>query len=126
MSNLIHISTTDLSDFYKDAHGFRPRHYKEWWTENELDHEYRHLSDTCKHNMEEEAIQQEHALVRFESLIKTTIEHGAKDRQTAIRWLIEGEDLDLNFSQDVEHFFWLQGISWEMIEKFKKELDINI
>ena len=57
MSNLIHISKTDLSDFYKDAFGFRPRgHYQEWWTEEELQKEYDYLSACCRENREMEAI----------------------------------------------------------------------
>ena len=40
MTNLIHISETDLSDFYKDAYGIRPRGvYKEYWTPEDLEAE---------------------------------------------------------------------------------------
>lgn len=126
MTNLIHVFDTDLSDFFKDAYGFRPRHnYKEWWTNEELQEEYDHLSFICKENMKIEKNEQEKALVCFETLIKETIEHGAKDRKTAIRWLIEGEDLDLNHSQDIEHFFWSHGLSWELIDKFKNEIHVH-
>lgn len=120
MSNLIHFSETDLSDFSKDANGFRDRSYKEWWTEEELHEEYERLSAICKENMENEAIQEKEALVKFESLIQKTIDNGAGDRETAIRWLIQGEDLDINYSQNVEHFFWLHGLSLEKIDEFKK------
>ena len=123
MTDLIHIFDTDLSDFFKDAYGFRPRHnYKEWWTNDELQEEYDHLSTICKENMKIEESEQGKALICFEKLIEETIQYGAKDRKTALRWLIEGEGLDLDFGQDIEHFFWLHGLSWEMIEKLKKEI----
>ena len=120
---LTHIGYTDISDYFKDAYGFRPRGvYKEWWTEAELEAEYVKLSAVCKENMEEQALLQKEALVRFDKLLKRTIKLGAGDRKTAIRWLIEGEDLDINFGQDVDHFFWLHDLSWDAIEILKKEL----
>ncbi len=119
----IHISKTDLSDFHKDAYGFRPRgHYQEWWTEEEVNAEYDRLSDICNENIESEAIQQKAALADFEKLIQETINQGAGDRLTAIRWLIQGEELDIKFGQDVDHFFWIQGVSWKAIDRFKLEI----
>ena len=126
MTEKIHIWKTGLSDFHKDAYGFRPRdHYQEWWTQEELDAEYDRLSAICEENRVREEYQQAQALVDFEKDIKNTIALGASDRQTAIRWLIEAEGLDLNFSQDVEHFFWLNNLPWEKIDEFKKEFDIH-
>lgn len=115
----IHISKTDLSDFHKDAYGFRPRGiYKEWWTEAELEAEYQHLSDVCRDNREMEEAREHQAMLDFNKLIQETIDNGAGDKKTAIRWLIQGEDLDINFPQDVEHFFWLQGLGWKKIDEF--------
>ena len=39
-----------------------------------------------------------------------------------MRWLIQGEGLDINFKQDVEHFFWRQGIGWENSDAYKAEI----
>jgi nitrogen regulatory protein PII-like uncharacterized protein len=116
---LIHFSETDLSDFYKDAHGFRPRNYKEWWTKEELEAEYNYLSKVCEDNMKREAIAEAEALVKFEKLVEETINHGAGDRETAIRWLVQGEGLELNIS-DLQYFFWGHGLSYEIQNEYAK------
>jgi urocanate hydratase len=121
MDKKIHISKTDLSDFHKDAFGFRPRGiYQEWWTEDELEAEYQYLSNVCEENRIMEEAKHHQALLDFNKLIEETISYGASDRKTAIRWLLQGEEIDVNWSQDVEHFFWNHGLSWEKINEFKK------
>jgi len=119
---MIHISETCLSDLFKDAHGFRPRgHYKEWWTQEDLDIEIEYLCDLTKANMALEAVNQAESLRVFEEMIEYTISIGAPDRKTAIRWLMDAEDVDMEFKQDVEHFFWKQGLSFEKIDEYTKE-----
>jgi hypothetical protein len=120
--NLIHIFDTLLSDFHKDAFGFRPTHYQVWWTEEELQAEYDRLDEICQVNMAEEKIRNDAEQVRFEELIQETINHGAGDRKTALRWLIQGEGLNIEYRQDVEHFFWMQGIGWENSDTYKSEI----
>jgi len=121
--NLIHIFDTLLSDIHKDAFGFRPRgHYKDWWTQEELDAEYDRLDLICQANQEAEYIRNEHEQVRFEELIQETINYGAGDRKTAMRWLIQGEGLNIDYKQDVDHFFWMQGIGWEKGDAYKAEI----
>jgi len=121
--NLIHIFDTLLSDFHKDAFGFRPRgHYKDWWTQEELDAEYDRLDLICQANQEAEYIRFEHEQVRFEELIQETINYGAGDRKTAIRWLIQGEGLNIDYKQDVEYFFWMQGLGFEYADAYKSEI----
>lgn len=121
-SNLIHVSETDLSDWYKEAFGIRPRYYKEWWTKDELEAEYNHLSRICEENLKSEKIRQEAAYKRFEKLIEKVIGYGAGNRETAIRWLIEADDFcDIEYKQDVEHFFWSMGLSWEKTEEYMRK-----
>jgi hypothetical protein len=121
MSALIHISDTDLSDFFKDAYGFRPRsHYKEWWTQHELDAEYHHLSEVCRENRIREEAAEAQALIDFNKLIDETISFGASDRETAIRWLVDGENLTLT-EYDLEYFFWGHGLSYELQKSMAKE-----
>ena len=117
---LIHIWNTDLSDFHKDAFGVRPRHYKEWWTQEELDDEYDYLSKVCDDNAKREAIREAEALVKFEKLIEDTISHGAGDGETAIRWLVQGEGLELN-EADLQYFFWGHGLSYELQNEWSKK-----
>jgi hypothetical protein len=125
MENLIHIHDTDLSDLYKDAHGFRPRGiYKEWWTKDELEVEYSYLSKVCHENDIAEIKAEKKALITFEKLIANTIEYGAPDRETAIRWLIDGEGLEWN-EYDLKYFFWIHGLSYEIQNNWTNEL-INL
>ena len=122
MTNLIHISDTLLSDTYKDAYGIRPRsYYKEFWTEEELEQEYSHLQTVIKSVMEEEAAAKKIALEEFNTLVEETIAIGAGDRKTAIRWLMDGEMVNNSYRQEVEHFFWSHGLSFEMIDKLTDE-----
>jgi len=121
MTELIHFSKTDLSDFSKEAYGFRCRSYKEWWTKDELEAEYARLSFICDDNMLYETKRESEALVQFEMLIKRTIALGASDRETAIRWLVDGEDLEMT-EQDLQYFFWGHGLSYEIQNKWAKDL----
>jgi len=119
---MIHISNTDLSDLHKDAFGFRPRGiYQEWWDEKELENEYNFLNSICEQNMKDEAVLEASSLVNFENLIKKTIEYGADDRETAIKWLVDSENLEFN-EYDLQYFFWKYGLSYEIQNKWAKEL----
>ena len=118
---MIHIQETDLSDFYKDAYGVRPRHFKEWWTQKELDAEYEYLSKVCEDNMICESHREAEALVNFENLITRTIAYGAGDRKTAIRWLVQGENLEMT-EYDLQYFFWGHGLSYEIQNEWARQL----
>ncbi len=120
MTDLIHISDTDLSDSFKDAYGFRPRHYKLLWTPEELEAEYHYLSEVCRENRIREEAAEIQALIDFNKLVDETISHGASDRETAIRWLVDGENLTLT-EYDLEYFFWGHGLSYELQKQMAKE-----
>lgn len=121
MTDLIHFNDTDLSDFSKEANGFRCRTYKEWWTKEELEEEYRHLGAICEENRIREEAQEAEALVAFEKLIADTIAYGAGDRETAIKWLVDGEDLTWCV-YDLQYFFWGHGLSYEIQNEWSREL----
>lgn len=118
---LINFSETMLSDMYKEANGFRPRHYKEWWTEAELEAEYAYLSKEIDYAIKREKYAEKKALKAFKQLIKETISYGAADRNTAIRWLVQGEGLDWNVS-DLKYFFWGHGLSWVLQNRWANAL----
>jgi len=120
MENLIHINDTCLSDLYKDAYGVRPRHYKELWSNEELEAEYEHLSKVCDANTIEEQEREDMALRKFEVLIADIIKMGAGDRETAIRWLVEGDGFELCV-YDLEYFFWSYGLSYEIQKSWGKK-----
>jgi hypothetical protein len=126
MTKMINIyeEYTDLSDLYKEAHGVRPRHYKALWTEEELEAEYKHLSAIAEENFKEEEKREAQALVEFEKLLQDTIDLGAGDRETAMRWLIEGSG-----EYDLGYFFWEHGLSYEIqldwAKKYKKYVKVQ-
>ena len=89
-----------ISDAHKDAYGFRPRGY-DW--ENmevaELEAWADRLSDAVVEAIAEEEAAHERARIEWNAAIGAAIAAGAGDRETAIRWLLEAEELD-------EYDFW--------------------
>ena len=82
-------------DAYKNAHGFRPRHMNlQAMTEQELEAELSYLSDVIDRNEREREAEEAEAIVRFEARVKSLIETGASDRETAIRWIRQAEDAE--------------------------------
>lgn len=118
---LIHFSETMISDMYKEANGFRPKHYKEWFTEAELEAEYEYLEKEIKFSMDREKYAEKEAVKAFKKLIQETIGYGAGDRETAIRWLVQGEGLEWNI-EDLKYFFWQHGLSYMLQNRWAKAL----
>lgn len=106
-----------VSDLHKDAYGFRPS--QSWW------YGWTHATDASKQlhwdlmvgdmaRSESNRIEEEkRAIVEFESRVKTVIETGAGDRETAIRWLAEAG----NSAGDLEHFAWQNGLPYQYFKK---------
>ena len=118
---LIHISETMLSDMFKDANGFRPHHYKDWWTQDELDAQYDLLQKDIEDSIKREEYAEKQAVKAFKALIQETINHGAGDRETAIRWLVQGEGLEMTV-EDLKYFFWGHGLSWKLQNRWANKL----
>jgi hypothetical protein len=102
-----------LSDLHKDARGFRPRSDAFWARWNEADNDGKQaiwdgLIVELDASLKAEKAAEQHALHDFDVLVEKTIEHGAGDRETALRWLTQGDTFD--HSQDVESWVWAQGI----------------
>ncbi len=83
------------SDFYKETWGVRPRHDTKHWALQEWEREFDFLSRICEDNAKQEAASQAAAADAFEANIRTLIGMGAANRETAIRWIAEGEGVDL-------------------------------
>ena len=105
--------TTDLfSDLHKDVYGYRPRGaaMDEWNSrtprqKNEL---YNALCDELEVVTQDEKRQADRNLFEFTGLIMDMIELGAKDRETALRWMTQ--DHEFHSEQDVSHWVWAHGI----------------
>lgn len=70
-----------ISDAFKGVHGFRPRHIN--WREETVE-SLTAIADSLHREIAEENEQEEAA-------IALTIQHGAADRATAIRWLQQAD-----------------------------------
>jgi len=95
-----------MSDLHKDAYGFRPRNINySAMTDEELEAEVNEYQAIIKRDLEEEAILLEKDLKEFDELVEKTINLGAGNRETAIRWIVEGAD-----DWDAEAIVWSMGI----------------
>ena len=99
------------SDLHKDAYGFRPRHCR-FYDEATTDEERQELWDWACRDLdiaiEQEKQAKERAEAEFKALVQKTIELGARDEETALRWLTSDETF--YSGQDVEHWVWDKGI----------------
>lgn len=105
--------TTDLfSDLHKDVYGYRPRGaaMEDWNSrtprqKNEL---FNALCDELEEVTRDEKRQADRNLFEFTGLIMDMIELGAKDRETALRWMTQ--EHEFHSEQDVSHWVWAHGI----------------
>jgi hypothetical protein len=106
------------SDFHKDAYGFRPRTVNVYaLTTEELEADFDRFEQVCADNRLEEKAAEAEADMAFQALIANTIQMGAGDEATALRWIAEGAVEDYGY--DYEHFLWSQGIAYS---KYGKEI----
>ena len=101
-------SEDTFSDLYKDVYGFRPRCHEFYDAVSERKQE---IWDSLCDELEEEIARQNDAYARaeiaFHQRIQGAMLVGAKDEMTAIRWIIEGEELteyDLAYGSDYVAF----------------------
>ena len=81
-----------VCDMYKEAYGIRPRHLNlTAMSEDELDAMYQNLqveidrAEMARHEAEAQAV------TLFSKRVEDTIKSGAKDRETALRWIHEAD-----------------------------------
>tara|TARA_R110000796_G_scaffold123761_2_gene238151 strand:- start:9435 stop:9872 length:438 start_codon:yes stop_codon:yes gene_type:complete len=82
-----------ISDVYKDVNGLRPRNYN-WdaFSDKELDEFLADLNEQADDLYWKMRTEQVASEFKFKKLIKDTIAFGAGDRETALRWIIQGYD----------------------------------
>ena len=114
-----------ISDLFKDVHGIRPRGYNfHEWSDDDLEKFVDDLSQQAKDDAEYEANLAKQAELDFEVKVQDIIDLGAGDRETALRWMLQGdmgdEELDLF---GVEWFTMSRGIDFtDTGRKVEKEL----
>lgn len=77
------------SDLYKDVNGVRPRNDRSAWTEAEFEAEIDTLVEMLKEQEEQQAEDEVRAIGALEERISGLLEHGARNRAMALRWLHE-------------------------------------
>jgi hypothetical protein len=118
------INSFDLiSDLHKDARGFRPR--GAWFDDfnSRTDAEKQAIfDDLCEELRENEAMEvtnEEHCLGEFRALLKTQMDSFGIDWKTALEWLADAEEVNVDYDQDLEHFLWGFGIGIPNTRKIK-------
>lgn len=97
------------SDYHKDVHGIRPRWDFSEYTLGEWRKTYTHLEADMKAELQREKEQGEYYVAEFKKTLAKTMQAGAGDFTTALRWLLEAEDTPRNM-QDVESFLYEHNI----------------
>jgi ribosome assembly protein YihI (activator of Der GTPase) len=112
----------DLWDIYSDMHksvyGFRPRHYIDPNTSREkLQEMLKELQEELEYQNAIDREYQERCVQDFERRIdKLMADHGI-DRQTAIRWLAQADEIDdLDNKVKREHMEWNHGLPYGYLE----------
>lgn len=82
-----------ISDLFKDVYGMRPRDgFWERWnsaTDDEKQAEWDWLCQALERVIEEEKAAEKACIEKFERHVTNTICMGARDRETALKWIMD-------------------------------------
>ena len=96
-------------DMYKDAYGVRPRGIDtSTWTEYAFQVEFEHLALVIQQEETARKEAEAEATAKFEQHVTNTICMGARDRATALRWIMDASQAD----GDWEYFCFLNGLPY--------------
>lgn len=102
------------SDVYKDAYGCRPRGMNfAGETDQMIEQHINHLSEIVARQESEREAAEQAAAERFEKRVAQTIEAGAGDRETALRWIHEAEGT----AGDAEYLCYRLGLPYNYFQK---------
>lgn len=92
-------------------------------TDAELNTEIESASKINEENFKAEKKAEELAITEFKTLVKETIDLGAGDEETALRWLTQNEEF--YHGQDLESWVWDKGILFsdygrKLVKKLEK------
>ena len=94
------------SDFFKDVNGFRPRHINvAELSDQQLVEDFNSFSEQFDENKKVEEAELEADSYAWDELVAKTIELGAGDYETALKWIVDGAD-----DWDAEAIVWSHGI----------------
>lgn len=98
------------SDYHKEAYGIRPRHDYSDYTLSQLQACYEQFASICEENARIEEKREKVAVESFKASARKIMNSGAKDFMTAIRWMMQADDVNPRYRQDVENWMWDHGI----------------
>lgn len=99
------------SDAYKSAYGFRPRGYGDFGVA-ELKDMIQRCSEEISRNEVIRESEEALAVKDFSNRIIDTIAMGAADRNTAIRWILDGSDMLEDFEYDRDFVCFKMGLPY--------------
>lgn len=96
-------------DMYKDAYGVRPRGIDTTsWTEADFEAEFQMLGKVIEQEDIARKEAEAQATAKFEQHVTNTICMGARDRVTALRWIMDASQA----GDDWEYFCFLNGLPY--------------
>ena len=101
-------------DMYKDAHGVRPRGIDtSTWTLQDFQQEFASLQAVIVREEANRQVAEADAIAKFEQHVTNTICMGARDRETALRWIMDAS----NANGDWEYLCYDLGLPYHYFRK---------
>jgi len=101
-------------DMYKDAYGVRPRGVNtSSWTLADFEQEFASLGSVIQREEADRKVAEDEAIEKFEQHVLNTICMGARDRETALRWIMDAS----NANGDWEYFCFIEGLPYSYFRK---------
>jgi hypothetical protein len=101
-------------DMYKDAHGVRPRGIDtSTWTMQDFQLEFASLQEVIVREEANRQVAEKEAVDKFEQHVTNTICMGARDRETALRWIMDAS----NANGDWEYLCYDLGLPYQYFRK---------
>jgi hypothetical protein len=101
-------------DMYKDAHGVRPRGIDtSTWTMQDFQLEFASLQEVIVREEANRQVAEKEAVAKFEQHVANTICMGARDRETALRWIMDAS----NANGDWEYLCYDLGLPYQYFRK---------
>ena len=101
-------------DMYKDAYGVRPRGIDtSTWTMQDFQLEFASLEAVIVREEANRQVAEKEAVAKFEQHVTNTICMGARDRETALRWIMDAS----NANGDWEYLCYDLGLPYQYFRK---------
>ena len=101
-------------DMYKDAYGHRPRGVDtSSWTLADFEQEFASLGSVIQREEADRKVAEDEAIEKFEQHVLNTICMGARDRETALNWIMDASTAN----GDWDYLCWDLGLPYGYFRK---------